>query len=154
MCSIANVYICNSAFRLDLVYNEKMSHMSTNEHPQIKNILIVEDELPLSRALSLKAKKMLNVVCTCVYDGQSAIDALSTETFDAILLDLVIPHKNGFDVLDFMKEKNITTPTIVTSNLNQQNDTDRIKKYGVKEFFLKSSTPITVILETLQKYLV
>ena len=118
-----------------------------------KKVLIVEDELPLSRALSLKVSKMTGVEPTCVYDGDAAIEALGNGKFDAILLDLIIPKKNGFEVLEHMKQKNITTPVILTSNLNQEIDTKRVESYGIKDYFLKSSSPITLILETLQKYL-
>lgn len=116
-----------------------------------KTILVVEDELPLSRALSLKIEKLFGITPVCVYDGEEAIKALSEKKFDSILLDLVIPHKNGFEVLDFMKQQNITTPVIVTSNLNQQDDIERAKAYGIKDFFLKSSSPITTILDAMKK---
>lgn len=116
-----------------------------------KNILVVEDELPLSRALSLKIEKLFGVIPVCAHDGEQAIKVLGEQKFDSILLDLVIPQKNGFEVLDFMKQQNITTPVIVTSNLNQQNDIERAKAYGIKDFFLKSSSPITLILEAMKK---
>jgi two-component system alkaline phosphatase synthesis response regulator PhoP len=118
-----------------------------------KKVLIVEDELPLSRALSLKVEKTFGAVPVCVYDGDQAIRVLGEQQFDIILLDLVIPAKNGFEVLEYMKQQGITTPVIVASNLNQQSDIDRVKSFGIRDFFLKSTSPITSILDAMKTYL-
>ncbi len=148
---ITNIKKKNSAFSDNIRYTYTVIMEQNKASESTKSILIVEDELPLSRALSLKIEKLFGLVPVCVYDGDSAIKVLSEKEFDVMLLDLVIPGKNGFEVLDFMKQQNITTPVIVTSNLNQQSDIERAKAYGIKDFFLKSSNPITTILDAMKK---
>ena len=67
-----------------------------------KKILIVEDEKPMARALKLKLSRE-GFYADVVFDGQSALDALKKEKFDLVILDLVIPVVDGFEVLEKMK---------------------------------------------------
>lgn len=151
MLIISNLLEKNSAFSSGVGYTYVTFMNQDTADQNKKSVLIVEDELPLSRALSLKIQKLFGITPVCVYDGQEAIKILSEKRFDVVLLDLVIPQKNGFEVLDFMKQQNIATSVVVTSNLNQQSDIERAKSYGIKDFFLKSTSPITTILEAVKK---
>ena len=54
---------------------------------------------------------------------------------------------DGLTLLSNLKEMKIMTPVIVLTNLSQESDVERTKKFGVKEFFIKSNTPIAVIAE-------
>lgn len=63
------------------------------------NILIVEDEVPINTLI----KKNLELVghkCFAVYDGQAAIDALKSHSYDLILLDVMLPGLDGFEVFE------------------------------------------------------
>ncbi len=111
-----------------------------------KKILIIEDEKTLARALELKLTSSGFGVVT-VLNGEEGITLLKKESFDLILLDLIMPKMDGFAVLEILKTKKIKTPVLVLSNLSQQNDVKRTKEFGVKEFFIKSNTPIAVIVE-------
>jgi DNA-binding response OmpR family regulator len=103
----------------------------------VKKILIAEDELPLSKALQLKLSKQgYNVVPA--YDGQEAFDKLSKEKFDLLLLDLVMPKKDGFELLKDLQANKIKVPVIVTSNLGQEEDVNKTKQYGVKGYLVKA----------------
>ena len=53
-------------------------------------ILIVEDEKPISNLIRLSLTKA-GYHCTCVYDGNAAVDKLDREIFDLILLDIMLP---------------------------------------------------------------
>lgn len=111
-----------------------------------KTILVVEDDRPLSHALELKLSHAGYKVKTAS-DGKAAIEILSGESFSLILLDLVMPEVDGFKVLEIIREKKITTPVIVLSNLGQEEDEAKAKGLGAKEFFVKSNTPIATIVE-------
>jgi len=114
--------------------------------PEKKRILIVEDEKPMARALEIKMTNSgfeAKVAC----DGQMALDILATEKFDIILLDLVTPRKNGFDVLEELKNRGNTTPVIISSNLSQAEDIERAKALGARDYFVKSNTPISKVVE-------
>ena len=111
-----------------------------------KKILIAEDEKPMANALSLKLRSA-GFETTLVYDGESAISAARESPFDLILLDLVMPKKDGFLVLTELKKLKITTPVIVSSNLSQEEDIKRAKELGARDYFIKSNTTLAEIVE-------
>ena len=119
---------------------------------QPKKILIVEDEKPMARALELKLNKS-GFEAKALFNGEEALKILETEKFDLILLDLVMPKVDGFAVLTALKEREIETPIIVTSNLSQEEDFKRAKELGAKDYFVKSDTPIADIVEHIKKFL-
>ncbi len=110
-----------------------------------KKILIIEDEKTLARALELKLTHSGFEVAT-VFNGADGITILQKESFALILLDLIMPKMDGFVVLETLKKRKIETPVLVLSNLSQHGDMKRTKEFGVKEFFIKSNTPIAVIV--------
>lgn len=111
-----------------------------------KKILIIEDEKTLARALEVKLTSIgFNV--RVVLNGEDGVSLLEKESFSLILLDLIMPKMDGFMVLEDLKAKKIKTPVIILSNLSQENDVKRTEVYGVKDFFIKSNTPLTTIVE-------
>jgi len=117
-----------------------------------KKILIAEDEKPMAHALDLKLKHS-GFETKVVFDGQEALEAIKAEKFDLILLDLMMPKKDGFAVLTEMKNQQNTTPVIVLSNLSQAEDEERAKKMGAKDYFIKTDIPLTEIIEQIKKVL-
>jgi DNA-binding response OmpR family regulator len=126
-----------------------MNDMDMNK---LKKILIIEDEKTLARALELKFTRAGFEVKT-VFNGEDGIAVLQTETFALIFLDLIMPKMDGFMVLATLKAKKIKTPVMILSNLGQENDIKRTKEFGVKEFFIKSNTPIVNLVERVVKFL-
>ena len=112
----------------------------------MKKILIIEDEKTLSKALELKLR-LSGFAVTTAFDGESGVAILLKESFELILLDLVMPKMGGFEVLTILKEKNILTPVMILSNLSQESDMRRAEELGAKEFLIKSNTPIATIVE-------
>ena len=100
-------------------------------------ILVVEDEKPIARPISLKLKFSGFDVCNA-YDGQEALEVLKKETFDLILLDIIMPKMNGFEVLAQLKAQGNKTPIIVISNLSQDEDIEKVKSFGAF-YFVKSN---------------
>ncbi len=117
-----------------------------------KKILIIEDEKPMARALELKLTHAGFEVVS-VSNGEAGIEMLEEQSFSLILLDLVMPQMNGFRVLETLKQKKIQTPVIVLSNLSQDDDEERVRALGAKEFFIKSNTPIAVIVTKVEQFL-
>ena len=117
-----------------------------------KKILIVEDEKTLARALGFKLTYSGFEVKT-VFNGEEGVALLRQEKFDLVLLDLIMPKMDGFMVLATLKIENIKVPVMVLTNLSQENDIKRTKEYGVKEFIIKSNTPIAVIVDRVAKFL-
>lgn len=111
-----------------------------------RKILIAEDEKPLARALELKLSHE-GFAVTVVSNGEEAIAELSKGGFVLLICDLVMPKMDGFHVLQSMKEKQIKIPTIILTNLSQAEDEQRVKSLGATDFFIKSNTPITKVVD-------
>lgn len=115
-----------------------------------KKILIIEDEKPLAHALELKlSHEGFDIVATS--SGAEALTLLSDGAFDLVLTDLIIPGVDGFKVLETIQEKKMKIPVIVMTNLNQEEDRKRASDLGASEFFVKSNSPISLIVETVKK---
>jgi DNA-binding response OmpR family regulator len=117
-----------------------------------KKILIVDDEKPMARALELKLNKV-GFEAKTAFNGEEAIEILGKDKFDLIITDLVMPKVDGFGVLDALKKKKDKTPVIVSSNLGQEEDLKKAKSLGAKDYFVKSDTPITKVVEHVNKIL-
>ncbi len=103
-----------------------------------KKILVVEDEKALARALGLKLESA-GFEVKSAFNGQEAVEILKKETFDAMVLDLVMPQMDGFVVLRKLKDDGIKLPIIAASNLAQKEDIERAKALGVEHYYIKSN---------------
>lgn len=117
-----------------------------------KKILIVEDEKPIAKAMELKLNSS-GFSAKAVGNGEEALSSLEKEAFDLLIVDLVMPKLDGFGLLEALKEKGITTPIIVSSNLSQDEDFKKAKELGAVDYFIKSNTPISEIIEHVQNIL-
>ena len=117
-----------------------------------KKILIVEDEKPLAKALELKLSKE-GFLTTVAYDGGEAVAFLQKEKFDLMVLDLVMPQYDGFHVLEHVHANNVAIKTIILSNLSQSEDIEKAKKFGAVEYFVKSNTPIVMLIDNINQIL-
>ena len=117
-----------------------------------KKILIIEDEKPLAHALELKLSHE-GFETTITNSGEEGVGLLGKETFSLVLTDLIIPGQDGFKILETIQDKKIKTPVIVMTNLNQEEDRKRATDLGVADFFVKSNTTISEIVEAVKKTL-
>jgi len=117
-----------------------------------KRILIVEDERPLAHALELKFRHEGFDTHICL-DGEDALKEMSEGKYNVILLDLIMPRMDGFTFLQEMKNRGVKTPTVVLSNLGQDEDKTRAKALGAVGYFVKSNTPIMEIIKQVQSLL-
>lgn len=120
--------------------------MSANQ----KQILIIEDEKPLAHALELKLQHE-GYTTVVVHNGQDGLDAAAKTQFSVILLDLMMPVMDGFQLLEALQKSGNTAKVIVLSNLSQQEDEDRVLSLGAYKYFIKSDTPLAVIVEEVKK---
>lgn len=118
-------------------------------------ILVAEDDKFLGSAYRAKLTKT-GFEVQIATDGDEALTILKTFTPDIILLDLVMPKKDGFATLQELKalEEYKKIPVIVASNLGQKEDLDKAKALGAIDYIIKSDLSldalISKILETLQ----
>jgi len=119
-----------------------------------KKLLVVEDDFFLIKVFQSKLEEEGYEVRIAA-DGQLAMETLVQFTPDLILLDLVMPRKDGFEVLhDMQKNKKwAKIPVIVLTNLGQESDIDRVKKLGVKDYLVKADIPIHEVVGKIKKVL-
>ena len=121
----------------------------------MKKILIVEDEPVLLRVLNDRFTEDGWAVVTAA-DGELAVGAVKKEKFDLVLLDLIMPKKDGFEVLKEIRSepefKNL--PILVLSNLGADEDIKRALSLGANDYFVKTQHPVTEILQKADTYIV
>lgn len=111
-------------------------------------ILIVEDEKPLSHALKLKLASAGYDV-THTDNGEEALRLAMEQQFDLILLDIIMPKMDGFNMLALLKEKgkSAAQKIIVLSSLGQPQDIERAKTLGASDYLVKTHYPIATIID-------
>lgn len=114
----------------------------------MKKILVAEDDTFLASAYRVKLTKA-GFEAVIARDGNEALEAIKKELPDCILLDLVMPVKDGFTVLEELKNNERTKhiPVIVASNLGQKEDMDRAMKLGATEFIVKSNMSLEELMK-------
>ena len=115
-------------------------------------ILIAEDERPMARAMQLKLSSSGYEV-DVAGDGEEALQKLKEKHYDLLLLDLMMPKVGGFEVLEGMNAAKITTTVLIMSNLNQEEDINKAKGLGAKDFFVKSDIPLSEVLKQVERAL-
>ena len=82
-------------------------------------LLLVEDSVSLSDSLKTILEKE-NYEVQCVYDGEEGLMYAQSGIYDLIILNVMMPKKNGFEVLQELRNKKITTPIIMLTALSQE----------------------------------
>jgi DNA-binding response OmpR family regulator len=110
---------------------------------------VVEDD-PAIRRLVEKLLARHQIDIDTVADGRSAVRKLERNRYSVIVLDLMVPELNGFQVIDFMKARSVRTPVAVVSAVSQQAltrlDLDVVKLVISKPFDVEEFTRAVVAL--------
>jgi DNA-binding response OmpR family regulator len=118
-----------------------------------KKILIIDDDSFLLDMYALKFKQSGFTVDTAL-GSMAALEKLKNgATPDILLLDIVMPVMDGFELLEKLREENLVTSTlkIVLSNRGQSSDVDRAKELGAAGYIVKAScTPSEVITKVFE----
>src|SRR6476619_5165558 len=101
-----------------------------------KRILFVEDEPGLVMTLTDRLRNEGYAVET-TYDGESGLARASNERFDAIILDLMLPRKSGFDVCRDLRQRGVATPLIMLTARGQIVDKVVGLKLGADDYLTK-----------------
>lgn len=104
-----------------------------------RDILIVEDDKLLRDLLTEKLERSGFTIVGAI-DGKQALEKLETVMPSIILLDLVLPGLDGFEILRHIKEdpKTKAVPVLVLSNLGDKDDIRRAKDLGAEEYLIKA----------------
>ena len=113
----------------------------------LKKILLIEDDRFLRELMNKKLLSMGYDVVSAS-DGESGLTAIKESKPDVVLLDLILPGINGFEVLERAKKdpETANVPVIILSNLGQSEDIEKGLKLGAKDFLVKAHfTPQEII---------
>lgn len=112
-----------------------------------KNILIVEDD-EFFRDLLKKKLLSLGFNILEAANGEDGVEQTKQKKPDLIILDLLLPNIDGFEVLSKVKANADTSliPIIIVSNLGQQEDVERGLKLGAADYLIKSQFDIESIV--------
>lgn len=98
------------------------------------SILIVEDEQAIANLISTYLSNQ-GYRCTCAYDGQQGADLVEGERFDLILLDIMLPEIDGYELLEYIKPTQ--TPVIFLTARGEVNDRIRGLRMGADDYLVK-----------------
>ncbi len=118
-------------------------------------VLVVEDEVFLSKVLAERLQDEGFGRVEVAINGEEALQKMRHQPPDIILLDMILPIKNGFTVLQEMRtdDKLKQIPVMVLSNLSQEHDVTRAKKLGAAAYLVKSNFTLQKVVDTLRKIL-
>lgn len=104
------------------------------------NLLVIDDNIKLVDMIEEYFSENLNIrVSLKAYSGEDGIKIIENNMndYDVIILDLIMPNKDGLYVLEEMKKKNIDKPVIISTSYNSDDMIRRVSEYGVRYFLLK-----------------
>lgn len=97
-------------------------------------ILVVEDEKPISNLIKINLADS-GYYCQCAYDGYEAIDMIEKESYDLILLDIMLPKLNGYEIFNYIKELNV--PVIFLTAKTDVKDKVKGLRLGAEDYITK-----------------
>ncbi|HBT81809.1 hypothetical protein A2757_03130 [Candidatus Giovannonibacteria bacterium RIFCSPHIGHO2_01_FULL_48_47] len=113
-----------------------------------KKILVVEDDTALANQLA-EALRQAGLEVTVSNDGETGFRQIQEKHPDLIILDLVLPKKHGFKIMEDMRENPElkTIPVIILTNLETPQDIERASSFGVKAYLVKANYSLPEIVK-------
>ncbi len=97
-------------------------------------ILVVDDERPIANLIRMNLIRQ-GYECTCAYDGKEAADELERNMYDLVLLDIMLPKYNGYELLSFIRPMNI--PVIFLTAKGDLEDRVKGLQLGAEDYIVK-----------------
>jgi len=118
----------------------------------MKKILFVEDEAALQEAFGGFLRQAGYKVVSAL-DGEIGLRLAVTEKPDLILLDIVLPKYNGFEVLEKLKadKKTENIPVIVLTNMERMEDINKAIELGARTYLVKTQYELGEVIEKIKK---
>ncbi|MEK7560820.1 MAG: response regulator [Patescibacteria group bacterium] len=117
-------------------------------------ILFIEDENALQSAATYALEKEGYTILSAL-DGETGLELAKTKKPDIILLDLILPKKDGFTVLAELKSNDATRdiPIIILSNLESSADVEKALALGGTIYLVKASYSLNEVMNKVQEVL-
>lgn len=119
-----------------------------------KRVLIIEDDLTLRNVLAefLGSEGFLVGVAS---DGEEGVNMIKSYNPDIVLLDIILPKKNGFEVLKEVKnsEGKLSVPFVLLTNLGSLDDIEKALELGATTYLVKGDYQVKEIVEKVKEIL-
>ena len=114
-------------------------------------ILVIEDDKFLADLIAQKLKQE-NIEAKIVVDGQEGLQSIEEKRPDLILLDLILPGMDGFELISALKKnpKTDKIPIIILSNLSDKENIERAMKLGARDFIIKADLGLSAIIDRIK----
>ena len=135
--------------------DEKLKEPLQQPQKARQRIFFIEDDQILVRAYQNKLT-MEGFEVDSAINGVEAIQKLGFNDYDLVLLDLMLPKMNGFDVLHQLRTSGwpaAKKPIIVFSNLGDASDIDKAKKLGANDYLVKANLSPDQVVAKIKEYL-
>lgn len=118
----------------------------------MKKILFVEDEIRFQKMIK-DLFRVEGFELLSAYDGESGLRMAREKSPDLILLDLILPKRNGFEVLEELKNDQQLSkiPVIILTNLEGVRDVERAFSLGARTYLVKANYSVSDILEKIKE---
>lgn len=106
--------------------------------------LLVVDDNEMNRDMLGRRLERQGYRVTMAVDGQQALEFINEESFDLVLLDIMLPVMNGYEVLEHMKADQTLSqiPVIVTTALDESDGKARCMDLGAEDYLTKPFNPV------------
>lgn len=143
-------YVIKTKFNPDEIMAKVMSYLedsASQDSLQGKTVLLIEDDAFLTEILSQKLQAK-GCAFFGVNDGDEAISFLKNRKPDIIILDIVLPRMDGYEIIETLKSREDTkeVPVIFLSNLGDREEIEKGKELGADKFLVKSSMSIDQVV--------
>ena len=117
-------------------------------------IMVIEDEPAILKAI-IEVLQMNGYEVASAVNGEQGLNMIADFKPDMILLDLILPGKNGFEVLKEVKAspENSRIPVIILSNLGDEEEIQQGLRLGAEDFLIKADYDLNEVVKIIAKYL-
>ena len=117
-----------------------------------KTILITEDDEFLTQMYKIQLEAE-GFIIEIALNGEDALKQIDAKQPDLLLLDLLLPAVDGFEVLEHIQKKKYKFPIVILTNLGQDVDKKKCMELGATDYLVKSQVDTKELVEKLKKYL-
>lgn len=137
--------------RLFILVSRNLNQLDNN---MAKKVIIIEDDTALANNLSSTLKGAGIDVSVC-HDGETGYRQIQEIKPDLVLLDLVLPKKHGFKVMEDLRNSPElkAIPVVVLTNLESPHDIEKASSFGIKAYLVKANYTLSEILKKVEEYL-
>jgi CheY-like chemotaxis protein len=120
----------------------------------MSKILVVEDDAEIAMAI-VEVLEEAEYEVEHVVSGEKAMEKVEKGDVGMVLLDIMLPGMDGYEVLRRMKSesKYFDIPVVMLSNLGQSSEIDKAVEMGAKDYLIKANVDLSKLLEVTKKYM-